>query len=77
MIAPFYFPNGKPVSREEKANTEAAIEKAFDGKPDITEEKFDAVTTEVCKVPKIFRKMLFDFIIKDQKLDEKATKITK
>jgi hypothetical protein len=31
----------------------------------------------VCKVPKIFRKMLFEYIKKNENLDEKADKISK
>ena len=40
-------------------------------------EDFEAVIKDVCGIPGIFKKMLFDFVKKSEKLDEKADKIPK
>lgn len=75
-IAQFYFPGGKPISKETKQKNDLAIEKAF--KDDsITLADFEPVIKDVCGVPSIFRKMLFEYVKKSEKLDEKAEKIPK
>lgn len=40
-------------------------------------ENFEPLTTEVCKIPKIFKKLLFDRVKKLEKLDDAAEKIPK
>ena len=53
-----------------------AIEKAF--KDDsITLADFEPIIKEVCVVPTIFKKMMFEYVKKSEKLDEKTEKIPK
>ena len=40
-------------------------------------EDFEPVINDVCKVPKIFKKQLFDYIIKNEKMDSKTEEIPK
>lgn len=40
-------------------------------------EDFEPVISDVCKVPKIFKKQLFDYIIKNEKMDSKTEEIPK
>lgn len=40
-------------------------------------DNFEPITIDVCKIPKIFIKLLFDRIAKVEKLDEKTEKIGK
>ena len=50
----------------------------FEGKGDsLGMDDFEPILKDVCKVPTIFKKMLFDYIIKKEKLDEKVEKIPK
>ena len=51
----------------------------FEGRTDgtINLEDFDKVCTDVSKIPKIFKKILFENIKKLERLDEKADKLTK
>lgn len=76
-IGQFYFPTGKPISKEKKQETELAIQKAFEGKTDLGLAEFETVVVDVCKIPKIFKKLLFERIKKTEKMDEKAEKISK
>jgi hypothetical protein len=67
-IAQFYFPEGKPVAKETKQKNETAIEKAFkDGS--VTLAEFEPVIKEVCGVPTIFKKMLFEYVKKSEKIE--------
>lgn len=75
-VAQFYFPGGKPISKEQKQKNEQAIEKAFK-EDSLTLADFEPVIKDVCGAPTIFRKMLFEYIKKSEKLDEKAEKIPK
>lgn len=54
-----------------------AIQKAFEGKTDVTLADFETIVVDVCKIPKIFKKLLFERIKKTEKIDEKAEKISK
>ena len=55
-----------------------AIEKAFEGKADgVKLDDFEPIIKDVCKVPTIFKKMLFEYVKKAEKLDEKTEKIPK
>ena len=40
-------------------------------------DEFEPVISDVCKVPKIFKKNLFDYIIKNEKMDSKSDAIPK
>ena len=74
----FYFPSGKPVSKAEKQRGEAALDKLFEaaGKT-LKFDNFEAFCTDVCEIPKIFKKMAFDALKKSEGLDEKAEEIPK
>ena len=76
-IGQFYFATGKPIPKEKKQETELAIQKAFEGKTDVTMADFETIVVDVCKIPKIFKKLLFERIKKTEKIDEKAEKISK
>ena len=77
-ITQFYFPNGKPLSKEVKEETELQIQKAFEGKNNEIEfDDFEPIVTEVCKIPKICKKLLFERIKVIEKLPPDATKIQK
>jgi len=78
-VPTFFFPQGKPINRDEKLKAEQAIEKEYEGKADqkITIEQFEGVCVNVCKLPKIFKQQLFDAVKLEEKLDEKADKIPK
>ena len=43
----------------------------------MVEDDFSAICIDVCKIPKIFQKTLFEAIKKEEKLDEKEDKISK
>ena len=73
----FYYPGGKPITKEAKDQTEIAIQKAFGTKGEITLDDFEAVVSDVCKMPKIFKKLLFVRIKKLGKLDDAAETIPK
>ena len=76
-IEPFYFPDGKPLSREERQNIEVSIQKAFEKGNDIQFEDFEPITVDVCKLPKICKKLLWEKIIAVEKLQSDTTKISK
>ena len=77
-VKEFYFANGKPISKQQKQENELAIEKAFEGKADgVKLDDFEPIIKDVCKVPTIFKKMLFEYVKKAEKLDEKTEKIPK
>ena len=73
----FYFPQGKPVSKDEKQSGETSIQKAFEGKSDVNIDDFDQICSDVLKIPKIFKKLAFDRIKETEKLDSKLEKIPK
>lgn len=73
----FYFPNGKPISKDEKQSGESAIQKAFEGKSDVNLDDFEQICGDVFKIPKIFKKLAFDRIKEVEKLDSKLEKIPK
>jgi hypothetical protein len=75
-ISIFYYPGGKPISKEQKQKDEQAIEKAFK-EDSITLADFEPIIKDVCGVPTIFKKMLFEYVKKSEKLDEKTEKIPK
>lgn len=49
----------------------------FQGKSDVVLEDFDGICTDVFKIPKIFKKMVFDRIRESEKLDDKLEKLPK
>ena len=61
-IEPFYLPEGKPISRDDRQNTEIGIQKAFEKGNEIEFEDFEPLVTEVCMLPKICKKLLWDKI---------------
>ena len=65
------------MSRDEKQAGEGAIQKAFDGKAEVTLDDFETICTDVLKIPKIFKKMAFDRIKELEKLDDKLEKLPK
>ena len=70
VVGQFYFPLGKPISTKEQKESQEAIDKIFEGKAElkIVEDDFSTVCTDVCKIPKIFQKALFEAIKKEEKL---------
>lgn len=48
---------------------EVAIQKAFDGKNEVTLDDFESMCIDVLKIPKIFKKMAFERIKELEKLD--------
>jgi len=77
IVPQFYFPKGKPISKQAKEATELNIQKAFEGKPELKIGDFDFLTMEVCQLPKICNKQLFERIKHVEKLDEKTEAIPK
>jgi len=69
-VPPFYFPQGKPISQDTIRAHNEAIEKVF-GKgagpgKSIGKDEFEQVATEIFKIPKIFKDMLFERIEQKQ-----------
>lgn len=62
-MAQFYFPQGKPISTECLKEHNEALDKIFGKGPgpgkSLTKEEFEPVATEIFKIPKIFKDMLF------------------
>ena len=61
QVPQFYFPQGKPVEQTNVTEFNEAIDKIF-GKvtgKSLGADEFEAVTTDVFKIPKIFTDMLF------------------
>lgn len=65
------------MSREDKQQGESAIQKAFDGKSEVTLDDFEQICIDVLKIPKIFKKMAFERIKELEKLDDKLEKLPK
>ena len=65
------------MSREDKQQGESAIQKAFDGKSEVTLDDFEQICIDVLKIPKIFKKMAFERIKELEKLDDKIEKLPK
>ena len=59
----FYFPGGKPISKDEKQRGEVEMEKWFESigkdKTSVKLDEMDKFCTDVARIPKIFKKMLF------------------
>ena len=53
------------------------MEKAFCGKNDLTLDDFESIVHDLCKIPKILKKLLFDRIKLVENLDPQAEKIPK
>ena len=66
------------MAKAEKQRGEAALDKLFEtaGKS-LKFEHFEAFCTDVCEIPKIFKKMAFDAVKKSEGLDEKVEEIPK
>ncbi len=77
-IPQFYYPNGKPLSVDDRKKNSAEIDKLFTGKADgkLAEADFEAFTGDVLKIPKIFQKSVFEACRVSEKL-EGAEKIPK
>ena len=65
------------MEKAEKDETDAEIQKAFNGKQDITGDDFEAICVKVCKIPKILKKCLFERIKLVANIDAKAEKLPK
>jgi serine/threonine-protein phosphatase 2A regulatory subunit B'' len=76
-IPPFYFPKGKPVSKEFKEMNEIELQKSFEGKSELGMGDLDPFINNVLKIPHIFKRMLFDRIILIEKLSKDAEKLPK
>jgi serine/threonine-protein phosphatase 2A regulatory subunit B'' len=61
-IPRFYFPEGKPGEKDHLKTAEETIDKLFSDKVEMKKEDFEAITTEVCGLPKFLKGMLFDRI---------------
>jgi serine/threonine-protein phosphatase 2A regulatory subunit B'' len=80
-VPQFYYPAGKPVDKEEIKRAEVAMDKWFESigkdKQQVKLDDMDQFCTEVTRIPKIFKKMIFQMILKKERMDEKSESIPK
>ena len=61
-VPSFYFPNGKPITPANVKELTENVDKVFgpaSAKKTLTNKDFDSATTDIFKIPKIFRDMLY------------------
>jgi len=65
------------LNRDDRQAGELAIQKAFEGKNEVSLDDFEGICIEVLKIPKIFKKMAFERIKELEKLDAELAKLPK
>lgn len=65
------------MSKQARDNNDSLINKEFEKQESLSLSEFESVTVKVCKLPKIFQKILFQAVVDAEKLGDKAEKVTK